>query len=142
MFRLEEFLLRFRRLAAPPGLAGPAGVAVDRTADITMELAPLLVAIDEIEDEADAIERQASEHGVERVALAENEARRLVADADSRVAEVRTAIVGERHRTRAVEVRTLRRRARTEADRIGRTAALHAPELVDRAVARIRAKAE
>jgi hypothetical protein len=139
MFRLEEFLLRFRRLAAPPGLAGPAAVAVDRTADITMELGLLLVAIDEIEDEADAVERQASEHGVERMALAENEARRLVADADRRVADVHAAVVGEHHRNRVLETRTLRRRARAEADRIERTAGRHTPELVDRALARLRA---
>lgn len=142
MFRLDEILLRFKRLAAPPGLAGPTAVAVDRTADITMELAPLFGAIDEIEDEADAIERQAREQGVERVALAENEARRLVADADHRTVEVRTTVIEDRHRTRVLETRTLRRRAKSEADRIGRTAALHTPELVDHAVARIRAMAD
>ncbi len=139
MFRLEELLLRFRRLAAPPGLAGPAAVAVDRTADITLELGPLLAAIDAIEDEADAIVREARERGVERRALGETEARRLLADAEPRVAELRTAVVRERHRTRALEARTVLRQARAEADRVERTAGLHAPELVERALASIRA---
>lgn len=139
MFRLEEFLLRFRRLTVPPGLAGPAAVAVDRTADITTELAALFVAIDEIEDEADAIERRAREHDVERMALAEAEARLLLADSERRVAEVRTAVLSERHRTQALEARALRRQARAEAARIARTAGLHAPELAELAVARIRA---
>jgi vacuolar-type H+-ATPase subunit H len=137
-FGLAEFLLRFRRLATPPGLAGPTAVAVDRTADIALELAPLLEAIDEIEDEADAIERGALERCHSRAAMAESEARRLLLESERQAADVRAEILADHRRTRARESLALVRRARAEAARIEGTAADRAPELVDRAVACIR----
>jgi hypothetical protein len=142
MFRLEAFLLRFRRLAAPPGLAGPAAVSVDRTADITMELAGLLSAIDAVEDEADAIGRQAMERSLARTTLAESQASDQLAEVDRRLSGVRAEVMKQRRHSQALEARTLIRHARTEAARIERTAALRAPDLVDRVATCIRALRE
>ncbi len=134
MSPLEELLLRFRRLAVPPGLAEPAVVAIDRTLDITIELAPVFAAIDAVEDEADAIERDARARSLQRTTAAQAEAIRLVAEAEVRVAPLRSEALTRRRRSRAHEVRVIREDARREAARISEVARAGMPQLVDRAV--------
>lgn len=137
MPRLDEILLRFRRLAAPPGLAGPHAVVVDRAADARVELAAVLAAVDAIEDDADRIEAAARARRDALLEAAAAEARRLLEEAERRAPVERTAIVEAGRLRHEAETRAMIAAARSEARRIERAASGRVPELASAVVARL-----
>lgn len=91
MLTLRGFLERFRP-AGTPGAAAQRGVPADRTADLTAELEPVLVLLDDAESTAASIRQAAVADAARRHAEAAQEADAIVAraraDADTARAEV------------------------------------------------------
>lgn len=83
MADLARFLRRFRRLASPPGRAGPLAVPLDRARARSGELEDLFVAIDAISEEAERILSEAEERCVKVREDAEKGVSRLLDDARS-----------------------------------------------------------
>ena len=137
MPRLEDFLRRFRPLAAPPGLAGPSTIPADRTADLLAELAALLSAIDRIEDEVARLEATARSEADERLASGRAEAARLTTQASERAPQERAATYAERHRAGESEVRHELEGAEREARRIRRVASARTPEMIEAVLHRL-----
>ena len=127
MLDLQELLRRFRPLVVPPGLAGPATVPVDRTADVMAELAGVLAAIDEIDDEADGIERAARERARQSLAAADLEAAQSVAGARARAPEERALAYARQRRLHQDAIDTRLAAAAGEANRIERIAGERTP---------------
>ncbi|HET8769051.1 MAG TPA: hypothetical protein VFM86_17125, partial [Pedococcus sp.] len=70
MPRVRDLLLRFRPTGTP-GPAGPAGVPVDRSAELAAELAPVLAALAATEAECTAlVEEGRRAAGAKRAAAA------------------------------------------------------------------------
>lgn len=101
---LARFLRRFRRLASPPGRAGPAAVPLDRDRARSEELEDLFAAIDEIGEEA---ERVLSE--------AEERCAKIREDAETGVSRLLDHARSEADAARADE--SVRRRAELEEER-------------------------
>jgi hypothetical protein len=131
MLDLERFLRRFRPFVIAPGMAAPATVPVDRTADIMAELARLLASIDEIEDECDRIEAEAEDRSREVAMSANLEAARLASDAQEMASTEHAAACAERRRFHEDAIRARRQIAEREARRIERTARDRIPDVVD-----------
>lgn len=123
----------------PPGLARPTAVAVDRTADIRAELAEVLRAIDEVEDEADRLAAEARLHALEGAAVADRQAVRLLAEARDRCPAERARILAEHSRDRERESQALLAGATDEARRIGRVSIARAQALVETVLRGVRA---
>ena len=131
MLDLQAFLRRFRPLVVPPGIAGPATVPVDRTADIMAELVEVLASIDEIEDEADRIEGEAKDRAHEIAAASALEAARLTSVAQQRAPAERAAADDERRRLHGEATRVQLEAAEDEARRIERVARERGPDAIE-----------
>jgi hypothetical protein len=134
---LEDFLRRFRPLVAPPGLAGPSAVPVDRTADLLAELAGVLEAVDRVEDEIARLEATARTDAGNRIASGRAESARSIARASELAPQERAAAYDERRTAGESEIRGEIEAARREARRIRRQASARLPELADIVVHRL-----
>lgn len=131
MPKLEDYLRRFRPLVAPPGVAGPAGMPVDRTTEIVAELGSVIAAIDRTEDDVDRLAVAARGRAEQRRTSAHAEAARMIAEAKERAPAEREAAYAERLRVAADEMRWAAEAARREAARIQEMAGAREPEIVD-----------
>lgn len=84
----NDFLERFRP-AGTPGAAARPGVPADRSQDAAAELTPLLLLLDDVQDEADHIRRAAVERADEIRRAAQREADLTVARAREDAQDVR-----------------------------------------------------
>jgi len=124
---LEDFLLRFRRVWAPPGpVAGQAPVPADLEARIDDELHELTSALSAIDDEGKSIVQSAESEAAKIVAAAQSEADRVIESARGKLPEVRASSATARISNR-----------KTEADQVIASAEKQAIDLRDRAVARM-----
>lgn len=105
---LEDLLLRFRRVWAPPGpVEGQAGVPVDLERTLDDELHELTIALGAIDQEGQAIVQAAEEQAAGLIAAARLEAARIVEDARSRAPGVRARKAAARTRDRDDEIKAL-----------------------------------
>ncbi|MFI4972093.1 MAG: hypothetical protein WCC30_05515 [Candidatus Dormiibacterota bacterium] len=101
---LEDFLLRFRRVWAPPGpVAGQAPVPADLEARIDDELHELTSALSAIDDEGRSIVQAAESEAAKIVAAAQPEADRLIESARGKLPEVRATSATARISDRKAE---------------------------------------
>ncbi|HWB56971.1 MAG TPA: hypothetical protein VG479_08560 [Gaiellaceae bacterium] len=127
---ISTVLDRFRRAAAVPAVVGD---------ELTVELAPVFLALDSIEDESDCI-RRAAEQSVERqLAAARDETAGETAEAHRRAEAVRARALAERRDARQAEARALLTAAEAEARAIGERGAARAPGLAAEVVACVKA---
>lgn len=113
---LEDFLLRFRRVWAPPGpVAGQAGVPQDLAATIEDELRDLSLELETIDTRGREIVREAEAESDAIAASALNAASKIVETARERAPAVRAASAAARVRDRADEIDSLLARAAQDA---------------------------
>ena len=124
----RDFLRRFRRVASPPGRAGSATVPVDHLAELSVELAEVFVAMDEIDEQIEAVEREAREDAERIRGEGRAAAERVLAEAEERAELERSEAAASRRRTRQEEISSSLARAEQEAR-----------EITERADARIEA---
>ena len=130
MIDIRSLLDRFRRAGGAPGAPAAAGaVPPDPESQLRAELRPLLLAIDDIEDEADAIRTAGEATAQSALAAADNEVGRVATTALVEAGRVRReATATERAHDRdnaqaivaaaTVEAGRVRRRARRRTDRL------------------------
>lgn len=113
---IEDLLLRFRRVWAPPGpVAGQAGVPEDAAAHLNDELRDLTAALHAIEDEGDEILRAAHAQATSMVETARAESARIVEAARAGAPTVRAERAAARVRDRQAEIDRLIAAAEMEA---------------------------
>jgi hypothetical protein len=141
MPRARDLLARFRPVGAP-GAAAPAGVPVDRVAELDRELQPIFDALAATELEAVRIRTTAAAEARRRTAAAEEEARAIVdaarRDAEVRRAEAAAAILRQGEREAAAS----RSAAEREAAGLTARAQHRLPDLVAQVVDAVRRTAE
>ncbi len=130
MVDIRSLLDRFRRAGGAPGAPAPAGaVPPDPEAQLRAELRLLLLALEDIEDEADAVRAAGEADASSALMAADGEAERIATTARVEAARVRReATATERASDRdkaqaivaaaAVEAARVRRRARRRTDRL------------------------
>jgi flagellar biosynthesis/type III secretory pathway protein FliH len=134
MFAFAGFLRQFR--GGVPGAPVPAGVPVDRRAELAAELAPVLTRLEGAQHEAGAIVAAAQAEAGRR-AVATDAAAQLVAHARaSAAAEQRRAALEHVADTEA-QCNALLAAAAAEAERIDRAAQERIPSLVTELAARL-----
>ena len=102
---IEDLLLRFRRVWAPPGpVAGQAGVPEDAAAHLNDELRDLTTALQTIEDEGAEIVRAAQAEAVSIAEAARAESARIVEAARAGAPTVRAERAAARVRDRQAEI--------------------------------------
>ncbi len=105
---LEDLLLRFRRVWAPPGpVEGQAGVPADLERTLDDELRALTVALNAIDQEGQVIVQAAESEAAAIIAAARAESVRIVESARSRVPDVRAGKAAARIRDREEDVKAL-----------------------------------
>lgn len=113
---LEDILLRFRRVWAPPGpVMGQAGVPVDLQARVDEELTPLTTLLAAIDAEAQALVTAAEADAAQVVANAHAEAARAVESAQHSAPQVRAQGAGSRIKDREAAIDALMAGAENEA---------------------------
>jgi vacuolar-type H+-ATPase subunit H len=129
---LEDFLLRFRRVWAPPGpAAGQAAVPADLEARVDDELRELTSALIAIDDEGKSIVQAAEAEAAKLLAAAQSEADRVIETARGKLPEVRASRATARISDR-----------KTERDELVAGAEKQAIDLRDRAAARMQSVAD
>lgn len=124
---LEDFLLRFRRVWAPPGpVSGQVAVPEDLEARVDDELRELTSALGAIEIECQAVVREAETAAAKIIAEARTEAEHTIQAARSRLPDLRATRAAVRIQDRESRMSEVV----TEADR-------QAAELRDRARSRM-----
>ncbi len=130
---LEDLLLRFRRVWAPPGpVEGQAGVPTDLERTLDDELRELTVALSAIDQEGQAIVQAAESEAAAIVAEARAESARIVEAARSRVPDVRAGKAAARMQDREEDVKALIARAETGANEMRSRARSRMQPLVNR----------
>ena len=114
---VRRFLRRLRP-AGTPGAAAGAGVPLDRRAALESELAPVLAALRDTEDDCTRIRQEAAARAQRTTAAAAAEAARLLAAASSGAPAVRAEAMESRLRQGRRECDTLLAAAESEAGRI------------------------
>ncbi len=128
---LDDFLLRFRRVWAPPGpVAGQAAVPADLEARVDDELRELTSELSSIDDEGKSIVQTAEAEAAKIVAAAQSEADRLIGTARGKLPEVRASKAAACIRDR-----------KAERDQLTASAEKQAIDLRDRALSRIQSVA-
>jgi hypothetical protein len=113
---LEDLLLRFRRVWAPPGpVEGQAGVPTDLQSKLDDELRELTLELSAIENEGRAIVQGAESDAAAIIATARAESVRAVEAARARLPEVRTATAATRIRDRQTKIDDLIAKADSDA---------------------------
>lgn len=115
---LEDLLLRFRRVWAPPGpVVGQAGVPTDLVARLDDELRELTQELTVLDEEAEAVVRAAEVDAAELVAAARAKVEDDARQAQSRLPEVRAkGAAGRIHDREAVMEEVMVRAAGDAAD--------------------------
>ena len=133
---IEDLLLRFRRVWAPPGpVAGQAGVPEDAAAHLNDELRDLTVALQSIEEEGDEIVRAAQAQATSIAEAARVEAARIVETARAGAPAVRAERAAARVRDRQAEIDRVIADAQTQAAVIRERARERMQPVVSRVVA-------
>lgn len=113
---LEDILLRFRRVWAPPGpVMGQAGVPTDLMARVDDELRELTVLLAAIDEEGDAIVRAAEAESASLVARARADADSAIEAARRRAPEVRATGASARFEDRQRAMNSLLAGAKNDA---------------------------
>lgn len=132
---LEDLLLRFRRVWAPPGpVAGQAGVPEDTAATLDDELRELSVELAAIDEKGLEVVRRAETEATGIVAAARAEAESIVQAARARAPAVRAERAAARVRDRAGEIQRLLAGAERDAASIRDNARSRMPAVVDKVV--------
>lgn len=135
MAALDDFLLRFRRVLAPPGLVGgQLGAPVDLAASLDDELRDVTTALAAIAHEAEAIVRKAESEADSITSDARLEATSLVEAARVRAPRVRAEYAAARIRDRHAEIADLIAGAEKAAADITEQARARMRPLVERLV--------
>ena len=130
---LEDLLLRFRRVWAPPGpVEGQAGVPADLERSLDDELRELTVALSAIDREGEAIVRAAESEAAAIIAVARAESVRVVDGARARVPDVRAGKAAARIQEREEGVIALIAKAESDASEMRSRARSRMAPLVDR----------
>lgn len=135
MFAFGGFLRQFR--GGVPGAPTPAGVPVDRRAELERELTPVLSRLDGAQSEADAIVAAARAEADARRARANAMAIQIVAAARGAAAVEQQRTTEARLAGADAERVTLLDAAQAEAERIDRAAQDRVPSLVTELAARL-----
>lgn len=116
---LEDILLRFRRVWAPPGpVMGQSGVPSDLQARVDDELRELTALLASIDEEGQAVLRAAQAEAAKIVAQAQAGAERAIEAAQLRLPEVRAQGASARIKDRQVVIDTLLVRADKDANEL------------------------
>jgi hypothetical protein len=113
--RLGELLERFRHPATPGPPAAAGGVPDDAAADLQSELRPLIVALDEVEEEARAIADVAAAEAAAVREQGARDAEHILEAARLQAARVKAAPLRDEH---DAEVEAILAEAEAEADGI------------------------
>ncbi len=137
MAQWHDFLERFRP-AGTPGAAARPGVPADRSADAAAELTPLLMLLDDIQDEAQRIRADAAARADEIRRAARRQAEQIVAQARRGALSVQTEEAAARSRAAAAQADMQAQNA-AEIERLRARAVEQMPRYVDKVVALARA---
>ena len=135
MPQLGELLERFRRPATPGPPAATGGVPGDVAADLQSELRPLIAALDEVEDEAQAIVDAATAEAAALRQRGARDAELILDEARSEAVRLRAAPVDRGPDGEAVATIVA---AEAEAEDIRRRARARIPGMVARVLACMR----
>lgn len=134
---LEDILLRFRRVWAPPGpVMGQSGVPSDLQARVDDELRELTALLASIDEEGQAIVRAARTDAAAIVTQARATSERAVEAAQQRRPEVRSQGAAARIKDRQEVIDALMVRAEKEAGELRRRSRTRMDGLVDDVLAR------
>jgi hypothetical protein len=129
---LEDLLLRFHRIWAPPGaVAGQASVPADLQAHVDDELRELGAALDAIDQEGQAVVHEAEAQAAAVVAAAHADADRRIEAARARAPEERSLSASAHVRDRGAEITARINEAELEAVAIGSRATARFQQIVD-----------
>ena len=138
MAQWRDFLERFRP-AGTPGAAARPGVPADRSADAAAELTPLLMLLDDIQDEAQRIRADAAARADEICRAARRQAEQIVAQARRGALSIQTeAEAAARSRAAAAQADMQAQNA-AEIERLRARAAEQMPCYVEKVVTLARA---
>jgi hypothetical protein len=130
----RDFLERFRP-AGTPGAAARPGVPADRSADAAAELTPLLVLLDDTQDEAQRIRREAADRAEEIRRAAQRQANQIVARARAEAEVVRAQTEAKARTAAAAAWSEMRAETAAEIERVQARVADRMPRYVDDVVA-------
>ena len=130
----RDFLERFRP-AGTPGAAARPGVPADRSADAAAELTPLLVLLDDTQDEVQRIRREADERAEEIRRAAQRQADEIVARARVEAESVRAQTEAKAHSDAAAAWSETQVETTADIDRVQARVADRMPRYVDEVVA-------
>ena len=136
MAAVGDILRRFR-FHGVPGAPAPAGVPVDRTAEIEAELTPVFSLLEAAQFRATALVEEATAETAHRRAAADEQARAILAEARSQADAARAESAAVRLAQAEGQRRALAEGARHEVERIARVCADRTPELVEELVRRV-----
>jgi vacuolar-type H+-ATPase subunit H len=125
---IGSFLERFRRSAGVPAAAG---------GDVSVELAPVFLALDQIEHEAAALRVRSEAAAAERLHKAQEEADRIVAEGCERADSERDDALKTGLRAADAEAVSILRRAEADAAEIRRSGQRRLGRFVDEVLARV-----
>jgi hypothetical protein len=134
---IRDLLDRFRPAGAP-GAPGPAGVPADRRLTAALELEPVFAALADTVAECASVRAQAIAEAGRRQEAADERARALVSRAHTEAASERAATAAGLMADAAVETTRVLDRAAQEADQVRRRARDRRPDLIARAMSRLR----
>lgn len=129
MPRIRDLLYRFRPAGAP-GVAGPAGVPVDRVSDLAAELAPVLASVEPLQQRCAEIVAAARQEAAQVLAAESGTARAVVARARAGSDAERAAAAAQVRQRWDREAGDLLTAAEEDAARIRRHAAAVQPRYV------------
>jgi hypothetical protein len=134
----RDMLERFRPVGTP-GPAAPAGVPMDRRAQLEAELGPVLSALSATEGECERIRSSAQAHAERTRSEAAARASGVIANARSRAEAERAAVAAHELRRSERQAAAEVAAAAREAAELGRRARVRTPPLVAQVVDRVRA---
>lgn len=140
MPRAREFLERFRPVGTPGAAAAGGAVPVDVRAELAAELAPVLAALSDVDQQSHQIRADADDYARRRAAEASATAEALLADARRVADEQRLAAAAALTSSADAEAARAREAAEQQADAVRVAAAQRLPELLGRVRAAIEAE--
>ena len=136
MAAVGDILRRFR-FHGVPGAPAPAGVPVDRTAEIEAELTPVFALLEAAQFRATALVEEAMAETAHRRAAAAEQALAILVEARSQADAARAESAAVRLAQAERQRRAFAEGARHEVERIARVSAERTPELVEELVRRV-----
>lgn len=140
MSRVARILERLRPAGAP-GTPAPAGVPVDRVAELAAELGPVLIRLDAVQAQCDRIRSEATAEA-DRRRVAVERARQLVAEGGRAAETERSAAAAAVEHKVTAETAAAREAAKHSAAAVRERAETRTVALVDRVVATVLALAD